>query len=83
MGLVGLVSGFFFPLYIAGNIKVLGWLSSFSPQVIQDQKTLRIELHRLKRNQRIKNSKANSKRTVMRKVKLTFAHPIVLFTLSY
>lgn len=56
-----LVGFFFFLLYSAGNVKVLGWLSSFSPQVIQDQKTLRTEIHRLKCNQCRKNAKANSK----------------------
>lgn len=72
-----------FLLYTVGNSKVLGLLSSFSPQIIQDQKTLRTNLHRFKCNQHTKNPKQIKKRTVMQKVKLTFVCHIFLFTPSY
>lgn len=71
-----------FLLFTAGNSKVQGLLSSFSLQVIQNQKQIRTELHRLKFNQGIKKLKADSKRTVMQKVKLTFVPCIFLFTSS-
>lgn len=56
-----------FSLFTAGNSEAQGLLSSFSLLVIQNQKQIRTELHRLKFNQGIKNSKQIQKELLCRR----------------